>query len=196
MISSPTFFSASLSVNVNLVHALCPWYIRISISIWLQAGGPLCIPVTVVSTTHRADINREDSPLWLYHFCPAHLNGARISASAKKTLPGERKMWCHSVLAVLPLITNTLVLRHTHFSLLSYSSSHSACPCGRGFTRVLSGARSYGAVPSVILLLIKAPIQSYDRGWRALFLQWILAKPGHVMCAHKANVFNFITKYF
>lgn len=121
---SPTFFSASLSVNVNLVHALCPWYIRISISIWLQAGGQLCIPVTVVSTTHRADMNREDSPLWLYHLCPARLNEARISASAKKTLPGERKMWFLPVTLCLPCYLSLQIHLYSDTHTFLFSLTH------------------------------------------------------------------------
>lgn len=158
-LSYPTFLSASHSVNFNVLLALCPWYIRISISIWPQAGGPLCIPVIMVSATHQPEINRWDSPLWLYHLCPAGVNEVRfLLLQGRLCLVRERHdfLWSHSVLPMLPLFTYTLV--HTLFSSLhSCSSSHSACPHGRGFTHVLSEARSYSAVPSVILLLIKPP---------------------------------------
>lgn len=187
-ILSHLFFSASHSVNVNVVLALCPWYIRISISTWPQAGGPLSIPVKVVSATHWADIKRWDSPLWRYHvFCMCKRSD--VSSSAGKTLLGERKTWFLTVCDPNP----SPLYIHTHtFLLLSCLSSHLAFPCGKGFTHVLFEARSYSAVPSVILLLIKPPSRVMVRAEAANISK---ASACTVIHVHKSHVFHLITLF-
>lgn len=124
----PWFFSISHSVSVNVVLALCPWYFRISTrSMWLEAGGLLCIHVTVMSATQWADINRWNSPLQLYHLCShsAYVNWVRFTLLQWNTLPGKRHVFLISP-PILPLFTYTFAPTQIFSSLflLIFSFCH------------------------------------------------------------------------
>lgn len=177
-----------------MVLALSPWYIRISVSIWLQAGGPLCIPVTVMSATHQADINKWNSPLQLYHLCPVCVNGVRFPLLQERLVLVRGRKDFLLFYPVLPLFKYTLVLTHALFScLLSCSSSHSAYPRGRGFTHVLSWGQELQCSAICYIAFNKNPHPELWYGLKSFILQRIIANQNMLKHAHVYHLFSQFT---